>query len=181
MLALILLLACDRNYTPKPAGYLRVHYPDKEYTLFNGDAPFSFLYPVYAEVKEDRSGLSENYWYNIFFPGYDGTIHLSYKKVEGNLDGLVEDCRTLVYKHTTRSDGIDELPFIDTVNQRYGILYDLKGNVASSVQFFVTDSIEHFLRGSLYFNTTPNRDSLRPVIDFIRDDIEYLIESIEWK
>lgn len=181
LLSAILLFACDRTYTPKPAGYLRVYYPEKEYRVYEDADPYSFEYPVYALVVPNHRGKSEPYWYDIFFPEYRSTIHLSYKAVDKNVNEYIEDSRTLVYKHTSRSDGIDELPFTDAENRRYGIMYNLKGNVASSVQFFVTDSTNHFLRGSLYFNTSPNRDSLNPIINFIREDIEHLIQSVEWK
>jgi gliding motility-associated lipoprotein GldD len=180
ILLVFFLSACNGNYTPKPAGYPRVVYPEKAYTLFDADAPFSFEYPVYARMVPYRSN-SEPYWYNMEFPALNGEIHLSYKPVDGNLNDYIEDSRSLVYKHAARSDGINELPMIDTLHKRYGILYDLKGNVASAVQFFVTDSAEHFLRGSLYFNTTPNRDSLNPVIAFVREDIVHLIKTLEWK
>lgn len=178
---LFMFISCNRSYTPKPMGYLKVNYPEKEYVLFNKAEPYLFEYPVYAEVLEDDSRITEPYWYNIYFPEYDGTIHLSYKNLENDVNDYIEDCRILVYKHTSRSDGITELPFIDTVNKRYGILYELNGNVASNVQFFLTDSTEHFLRGSLYFNAAPNSDSLGPVIDFIKEDIVYFMESVKWK
>jgi gliding motility-associated lipoprotein GldD len=181
LLSAILLFACDRNYTPKPSGYIKVHYPEKSYRLFDEDGPYSFEYPVYSIVIQDQKKNSEPYWYNIFYPEYNSTIHLSYKQIDNNVNDFIEDSRILVYKHTSRSEGIDEMPFTDTENRRYGIMYSLKGNVASSVQFFVTDSTKHFLRGSLYFNTSPNRDSLNPIINFVREDIEHLIESIEWK
>ncbi len=178
---LILLSACDRSYTPKPLGYIKVHYPEKSYLLFDEADPFSFEYPAYSVVLTDKKMNSEAYWYNIFYPEYNSTIHLSYKEVDHNVNNFIEDSRTLVYKHTSRADGIDEIPFLDTINRRFGIMYKLKGNVATSIQFFVTDSTNHFIRGSLYFNTSPNRDSLNPIINFIREDIEHLIETIVWK
>ena len=181
LLLTAILFSCDRSYTPKPDGYIKVHYPEKSYTLYDQDGPYNFEYPVYSHVFVNKRKNSEPYWYDIFFPEYRSTIHLSYKAVNNNVDTYINDSRTLVYKHTSRSDGIDEVPFIDTQNARYGILYDLKGNVASSVQFFITDSVHHFVRGSLYFNTSPNRDSLNPIINYLREDIEHLIESIEWK
>ncbi len=178
---LIVFTSCGRSYTPKPVGYLKVHYPEKEYVAFEQAGPFVFEYPVYAEVGKSRSGRAEPWWYDIRFPEYDATIHLSYKDPEGDPGKLIEDTRTLVYKHASQSDGITEIPFVDTEHDKYGILYELDGNVASAVQFFLTDSIDHFLRGSLYFSTTPNRDSLNPVINFVREDIEHLIESVRWK
>lgn len=181
LLLAVLLIACDRSYTPKPAGYLKVHYPEKGYRIYDEADPYRFEYPVYAMVIPNQRKNSEPYWYDIFFPEYKSTVHLSYKPIDGNVNSFIEDSRTLVYKHVSRADGIDELPFTDTEKRRYGIMYSLKGNVASSVQFFVTDSTNHFLRGALYFNTSPNRDSLNPIINFVREDIERLIESVEWK
>ncbi len=177
----MLMLSCGHDYTPKPSGYLRVDYPEKKYKVFNQDAPFTFEYPAYTIVRPSESGSAEPYWYNIYYPDFKGTIHLSYKPVDHNLDDYVEDTRTLVYKHASRSDGINEIPFSDTAQKRYGIIYELKGNVASAVQFFVTDSTRNFLRGSLYFMTAPNRDSLNPIINFVQEDIEHLIETISWK
>ncbi len=180
ILLLLLTISCDRSYTPKPTGYIRVHYPEKEYRAFEQAEPYSFEVPVYARVEESRTKNAEPWWYNVRFPEYDGTVHLSYKQVDRNIDQLIEESRSLVYKHTSQADGILEIPYLDTAGRKYGILYELKGNVASSVQFFMTDSTEHFLRGSLYFRTTPNRDSLNPIIAFVQEDIEHMIETLEW-
>jgi gliding motility-associated lipoprotein GldD len=177
----LILFSCDRSYTPKPDGYLRVNYPKKEYILFDQADPYNFEYPVYFEIVPNNSRIAEPFWYDMKIPDFKGTIYLSYKSLENNVDAYIEDTRALVYKHASRSDGIVEIPFMDTANKRYGILYELDGNVASSIQFFLTDSIHHFLRGSLYFDTAPNRDSLNPIINFVKEDIEHLIETVQWK
>ncbi len=83
--------------------------------------------------------------------------------------------------HITRADAINEELIYNTDKRVFGILYDLKGNTATAVQFFVTDSINHFLRGSLYFSSEPNPDSLAPVIDFFRQDIAHMIETLKWE
>jgi gliding motility-associated lipoprotein GldD len=178
---LLTAMSCDRGFTPKPAGYVRVHYPEKEYVLFDEPDPFSFEVPVYADVLPAGPKSAEPYWYDLKFPDYRGTVHISYKAVDGDVEGYIEDTRTLVYKHTSRADGILEVPFVDSENRRFGILYELGGSVASPVQFFLTDSTNHFLRGSLYFNATVNRDSLNPIIRFVKQDIEHLIETVRWK
>jgi len=162
-------------------GYSRIDFPEKDYKIFDVGGPYSFEIPTYAYVEKNKSGPSEPWWINIVFPDLNGKIHISYKSVEDNLEKYIEDSRTLVYKHSSRSEGIEETPFIYEDERKFGILYDLRGDVASTVQFFVTDSSSHFLRGSLYFNTQPNRDSLNPVIDFLREDILRLIESTTWK
>jgi gliding motility-associated lipoprotein GldD len=86
-----------------------------------------------------------------------------------------------VKNHITKADAINEQLINDVGNRIFGILYDLKGNTASAVQFYVTDSVKHYLRGSLYFESEPNADSLAPVIDFFREDVIHLIETLKWK
>jgi gliding motility-associated lipoprotein GldD len=124
---------------------------------------------------------AEPCWFNIEFPGYNAKIHLSYKTIEGNLPSVLEDSYTLTYNHTIKADAITETPYINEEDNIYGLLYDLKGNTATAIQFYVTDSIRHFLRGSLYFFASPNEDSLAPVIGFFREDIIHLIETLEWR
>ncbi len=160
---------------------MRIDFPGKVYTLFDSTCPYIFEYPVYGRVVPDSSRYSEFCWINIRFPVFDGTIHVSYKDVMGNLDQYVEDSRNLAYKHTVKADAIRETLYTDPGRKVHGILYDIEGDAASSVQFFLTDSHAHFLRGALYFNTVPDKDSLSPVVDFFREDIVHLIESLEWK
>lgn len=182
MLALFLVLgSCDRAATPKPRGYLRIKTPEKAYTLYDEQPAFSFEVPEYARVVPKPDGNGGEGWIDVVVPELNGTIHLSYKPVNGNLAGYITDCRNLAYKHTVKAEGIEETPFIQREENRYGMIYDLSGNVASAVQFFVTDSTTHFLRGSLYFNAIPNQDSLRPLVEFLREDILHLIGTTRWK
>jgi gliding motility-associated lipoprotein GldD len=177
----LMATACDNSYTPKPAGYVRIDYPEKSYQVYDGQPYYRFEIPTYAHVEQDSSPGADPGWINVVIPKLNGTIHLSYKPVHGNLGDYITDSRTLAYKHSVKAEGIEESPFIERDQRRYGMVYDLKGDVASAVQFFITDSTRHFLRGSLYFNAPPNRDSLNPVIDFLREDIIHLIETTEWK
>lgn len=174
-------MACDRSFTPKPTGYMRVDYPEKTYRLYDDQEFYQFEIPTYAVVEIDRGRNSEAGWVNLQIPSLNGTIHLSYKPVKDNLLAYITDSRDLVYKHTVKAQGIEDTPFIHREEKRFGMVYDLKGDVASAVQFFVTDSTTHFLRGSLYLNCRPNRDSLNPVIEFLREDIMHMIETTEWK
>ncbi len=181
MAMMAVIISCHESYTPKPRGYLRVQYPEKKYQSFDTNAPFSFEYPVYARIVPDTSANSEPFWYNIYFPSLDATIYLSYKPVKNNLQKYVEDSRTLVYKHTIKAEAIDESTIHLDSSNVYGIMYSLKGNTASSLQFFVTDSTRNFLRGSLYFNAEPDKDSLAPVITFLRKDVDHLVNTLQWK
>jgi gliding motility-associated lipoprotein GldD len=123
----------------------------------------------------------QNCWYNLSFPQYKAIIHLSYQPINDNLAELLDDAHVFAYVHDVKANAI-EPQFIPTKNEDItGLLFDIEGNTASSVQFFVTDSISHFLRGSLYFDSTPNRDSLAPLIDFFKEDITHLVETVEFK
>lgn len=179
-LILLTVLSCNETYTPKPRGYIRVDYPVKQYTLYNSSRGFRFEYPVYARITGDSS-VKHPDWLNIEFPGFDGKIYLSYLKINGNPGVFADESRDLAYKHTIKAESISENLINFPESKVYGILYDIRGNAASSVQFFVTDSLRNFLRGSLYFNTQPNQDSLAPVISFIRQDIDHMIKTLEWK
>jgi len=175
------LTGCKRTYVPKPDGYLRIDFPEKEYRLFDTAFPYSFEYPVYGSIIPDTDPNTEPYWVNIDFPDFNGQIHISYKPVRGDLDKFTEDSRTLAYKHSIKADAIRETVYADEEAGVYGLLYEIKGNAASSLQFYATDSNRNFLRGSLYFNVQPNKDSLAPVIAFFKDDIIHLIETVRWR
>jgi gliding motility-associated lipoprotein GldD len=188
--ALVLCFAftgCNSDYVAKPRGYYRIGFPKKAYTLFDRPGyPYTFEYPVYGRIIQDSlffDAKAENpYWINIDFPEFGGRIHISYKEIGPNkFDSLVNDAYTMSYKqHTYKASGIESQPFT-TPNGIEGVYFTLKGNTATGNQFFLTDSVKHFLRGALYFNATPNEDSLRPVNEFFRKDMEHLINTVQWR
>ena len=177
----IFFSTCNHDYTPKPRGFYRITLPDKKYTAYDPhDCPFSFEIPQYAKVLPDTNRLAEPCWMYITFPPFNAQIYLTYKTLHNDLNKYTEDAHTLVYKHTVKANGIDEKLFNTSANV-HGILYEIGGNAASAVQFYATDSIRHFLRGSLYFNCVPHSDSLAPVIDFLQKDVEHIVNSLKWK
>jgi gliding motility-associated lipoprotein GldD len=165
---------------PKPRGYFRIDFPEKKYQLFDVGFPYSFEYPVYATITPDTIGTTEPYWIDVNIPMNKAKFHLSFKKITGNLSQLTEDSRELAYKHTIKATSIDEKNFINPMNKVYGTIYTIKGNAASPMQFYLTDSTSHFLRGSFYISEIPNYDSLMPVINFLETDITHLIETLHW-
>ena len=143
---------------------------------------YSFEYPSYATITPDYYSPHEKDWVNVEFPSFKGTIHISYKEINGNLYGYIEDAYSMITKHITKATGIRDSVVIDPERNVYGLVYTLDGEgVASPLQFYLTDSTKHYLRGSLYFNLYPNNDSMQPVIDFIADDVRHLIQTLEWK
>ncbi len=178
----LLVFACQQNYTPKPHAYYRIDFPEKIYQSYESDCPFTFDYPIYGTVKPNDSPTAEPCWLNVQFPKYKGTIHLTYKPINQNFDDFLEDSWTIIYKKIAqKADAVEPYDYADPVHKVYGTIYDIKGNAASPVQFFVTDSVKNFLRGSLYFSAKPNQDSLAPVVSFFKEDIVHMMESVRWK
>jgi gliding motility-associated lipoprotein GldD len=179
--AALLLAGCGRPAVPRPAGYFRIDLPEKQYARYDAPCSYSLEYPVYGKVNPRPGQTSDTCWMDIEFPSFRAKIHLTYFTVAGNLASLTESARELAYKHTVKADAIDEKVWSNDSARVYGILYDLKGNTASAVQFYMTDSTRHYLRGSLYFTAQPNEDSLLPVITFLREDIIRMIETLTWR
>jgi gliding motility-associated lipoprotein GldD len=175
-------VSCSNEYSPKPSGYFRIDLPDKKYQAFDTLFPFYFEYPAYARIVHDPQAPNEPYWINVDFPRFRGRIHLSYKKVNGNLAGYLEDSRTMALKHMSKSTGISEQVVNNPDKKVFGLIYTIQGSgAASTCQFYLTDSTRNFVRGALYFSVAPNNDSLAPVISFIQTDIGHMVETFRWK
>ena len=185
----IFFLACNSNYTVgKKKGYFRIDFPEKKYQTFDLPGyPYTFQYPVYAVIKNDSTFFDDkagDWWINLDFPQFSGRMYVSYKDIGGGrnqFDSLVNDAFRMAYsKHADISTGIGEKR-IQTPNGVGGIYFNLGGNTATANQFFLTDTGRHFLRGALYFDAAPNEDSLSIVNNFLREDLEHLINTLEWK
>ena len=151
---LLFAAACRHSYTPKPRGYFRIDFPEKEYVYYHSDCNYMFEYPEYGKIAGVDAPFSEPCWINIEFPRFNSKIHITYKKMTGDLSSYSEDIRTIAYKHIVKADDIIETPVIFPERKVFGIIYEIKGNTASSLNFYLTDSVDNFLSGALYFNTT---------------------------
>lgn len=187
ILFLFLIAACNSDYPYRPRGYFKIDLPQKSYQKFDRPGfPYTFEYPTYARIIQDSLFFEQRpenpYWINVDFPQFGGRIHLSYKQIGPNkFDSLVNDAFTLSYKqHTYKASAIEPEPFT-TPNGSAGVYFTLKGNTATANQFFITDSVKHFLRGALYFSATPNEDSLQPVNAFLKQDVQHLINTVQWR
>ena len=182
----IFFLDCNSSYTPKPKGYYKINFPEKKYLLFNqAGYPYSFEYPVYANVVKDSTffgEVTENpWWINVDFPQFQGRIYVSYKKIgENKFDTLVKHSFTLTEKHTSKAYSIEDTA-ISTIHNIHGMFFTIGGDVATANQFFLTDSIKHFLRGALYFDATPNTDSLGIVNSFLLEDMKHMVNTFKWR
>ncbi len=178
--------SCNSSYTPKPTGYYKIGFPEKKYQLFDQPGyPYSFEYPVYAKIVKDSTffgDATENpWWINVDFPQFAGRIYVSYKEIgKYNIDTLIKQTFDLTGKHTSKAYSIEDT-LIATPNHVHGVFFSVGGDVATSNQFFLTDSTKHFLRGALYFDATPNADSLGIVNRFLLEDMKHLINTFKWR
>ncbi|MEO5888732.1 MAG: hypothetical protein ABIQ31_00705 [Ferruginibacter sp.] len=202
---IIFFAACNSSYVSKKRGYYNIELPERSYQQFNREGfPYSFEYPAYARVVKDSTYFDANpendYWINIDFPQFHGRIFLSYKIVGGKapykikqpdgsykdssgtnvFDRMVNDAFTLTNKNNVVSNSIND-SLIHTSNGISGVFFKVGGNAATSKQFFLSDTVHNFIRGALYFDVTPNADSLKPVQDFLQADMDHMINTFRWK
>lgn len=184
-LVALLFSACHSqpDYAPKPRGYFRINFPKRVYQQYTGSCPYTFIYPTYAVIEPDKARNAKPCWINLQLPQFNGTLHLSYETITSpkEFNELVEDAHTFAFKHTVKATSIDEGIIHYPDRKVYGIYYTIDGNAASSAQFFLTDSTKHYIRGALYFNTQPQLDSIQPVLNFVKQDVNVLIKSFRWK
>jgi gliding motility-associated lipoprotein GldD len=175
-------VACGDPPVPRPKGYFRIDLPERDYVTFDSTFPYTFEYPSYAKINPRQDQSAEPYWLDVVFPQFRGRVYLSYKRVNNNLIEYLEDSRTFVMKHIPKARSINDSVIIREGDRVYGLIYEIEGiEAASPIQFILTDSSRHFVRGALYFNFTPNNDSLKPVIDHLEKDIKHLINTFRWE
>lgn len=197
--------SCNSTYTSKKKGYYHIELPKHQYKTFDKPGfPYAFEYPVYANIIQDSTyfdSTPENpYWINVDFPSLQARIFLSYKIIGGRapykiklsdgtykdssgineFDRMVNDAFNLTNKNEALASSIKD-SLIFTRKGVSGVFFKVGGNAATAKQFFLSDTSQHFLRGALYFDATPNADSLKPVQDFLQADIDHLINSFIWK
>ncbi|WP_293889655.1 gliding motility lipoprotein GldD [Sporocytophaga sp.] len=173
----------QEEYTPKPKGYNRIDLPKAEYVKLTEDHPYTFEISKFAEVLKDTSPLAEPHWIDVYYPEYKCNVQITYKPLHNNkqtLNELFSDAHRLKGGHQKKATSIDEL-VTKTDNGKYVTYFELEGEVPSQFQFYVTDSTKHFLRGALYFRTATKNDSLSPVIEYMKNDIVHMMNTLEWK
>jgi len=181
---MVLLFGCsEAEVQPKPYAYHRIDLPERAYQRLDSIlCPFTFDYPV-ASVLEAVANSENPCWMNIRYPALNATIYLSYKAInqEASLNAMIAETQRLTYKHVVKASSIEEKIINRPDDRQFGILYEVGGAAASATQFYITDSSNHFLRGSLYFYSKPEPDSLAMVIDYVLEDVRHLVESFQWK
>lgn len=175
------LLSCTPDYLPKPKGYNRIDLPPAEYFTLPDSFPYQFEYSRHAQILPDSSWIAEPYWINIFYPYMDANIQITYKPVTDSIiREYLSDSYRLTSQHNIKAYAIDE-SILELPNGMFASFTELEGEVPTQVQFHVSDSVDHFLRGALYFKTATKNDSLAPVINYLKKDIIQLLMTLEWR
>jgi gliding motility-associated lipoprotein GldD len=172
----LLVIGCVDDVLVKPSAMLRLEYPKSTYRNVAIDCPYTFSMNNIASLqKTNKCGLNVNY------PPMNATVYMTYQKVNNNLESLLYDAQKLAYDHDIKAESIPEQPFINPDENVYGMFYMINGNAASQSHFYVTDSLKHFITGSLYFKAKPNFDSIYPAVVYLREDIRKIMETLEWQ
>ncbi|MBV41746.1 MAG: gliding motility lipoprotein GldD [Crocinitomicaceae bacterium] len=177
------LSACRDTPTPKPRGYHRIDIPEAVYRAYDHPCGIHFDVPQYSKIELiAQKKVAQDHWFNISFPNFDAKIHCSYIPLqsESHFYGMLEDAHQMVFAHEMKATGIAANGFHFPENNVSGLLYELSGPVATPLQFLATDSIQHFLRGSVYFNNVPNPDSIAPTLKQVKKDLVQVIETLKW-
>lgn len=178
------LSSCSKPATPKEYGYYRIALPQPQYQTSELD-PVMKSFPYAFQLSTSAKPViipesNEHYWVNINYPSLNATIYCSYKPIRHNLKQLLDDANEFVFSHAIKATAIPEREYHNPIQNVHGMYFSLEGNTATPVQFYLTDSTHHFVRGSVYINCVPNRDSLAPIIDYLQTDVTHMIESFRW-
>lgn len=178
----LLCLACESNWLPKPPGYNRIELPRHEYQRLEQGYPYQLDYSTHSRVEADSFNLGEKEWINLNYKEFGAKVHLTYKKIDQSTDfkTLSNDAFNLTAKHQIKAYGIEEAILL-TPNGYVAVVAELSGEVPTQFQFFVTDSTSNFLRGAVYFNSALKNDSLAPIIEYIKLDMAHLINSVNFE
>lgn len=173
------VISCEDEVQPKPGAYLALEYPAPEYEVYDGACPYSFEKNKIAQVNPARGG--QKCWINLDYNQLNGTIFITYQPVRNNLDSLLTDAQKLPLQHTIKAGAIEGSVYTNEIHRTYGMFYQVSGDAASQAQFYLTDSVNHFLTGSVYFDAQPNFDSILPAAAYLKRDIRHLMETVEWQ
>ena len=176
VLLLALLTACrSDDPIPKPEAYLRLEYPPHAYETYRGRFPFTFEKSKYAKVE-----YTSDTTFNLYYPNMNARFHMTYSPVHDNLEQLLIDAEKLTYKHAVKADDFIYEDYTDPRNRVFARINYVTGNAASPLQFQITDSVRHFVTGSLYFRAVPNYDSIRPPLEYLKKDVKHMVETWRW-
>ncbi|GAA4378000.1 gliding motility lipoprotein GldD [Hymenobacter koreensis] len=186
LLAGVVLAGCSGgpdDYTPKPKGFNRIDLPPHAYQQLAPGHPYTFEYSKHARILRDSSYLAQPHWINVYYPKLQANVQITYSNLKNDpklFNKMLEDARKLTGKHQIKASAIEE-SMMQTPSGKKVAVFELSGDVPSQFQFYTTDSTKHFFRGALYFRTAVANDSLAPVIDYVKEDIVKLVNTLKYQ
>ena len=180
----LLTTSCSNDgsgYFPKPKGYFRIDLPNKTYNTYQSPCNFTLEIPEYSTFRKSGKFSDTLCALNWKIPKFNATVHVTHHSINKDLDKFLKASKDLTYKHSVRASRIIESPIVIKESNVYALLYEIKGNSASTLQFHATDNTNHFLRGALYFNHHTNSDSLAPVVEYLKKDLIHAINTLHWQ
>lgn len=176
LLMILVFSSCQDEVIIKPKAQLRLDYPIGNYENADVDFPYQFQKNKEAILQEKKNNAL-----NLYYPNMKATLYLTYQKIgKNNLDSLLRDAQKLAYDHAVKAESIPEQPFVNKEKDVYGMFYMINGNAATQAEFYVTDSLQHFLNAAMYFEAKPNFDSIYPAVMYLRNDMRIIMETLEW-
>lgn len=175
------------NPRPLPRMYPRVVFPERNEVVFSKDiCNMTFKYPDYFNYVQDTSFFDSRpihpCWFDMNALSLNASIHFSYYPISDRsaYDKLINDVYKMVGEHNIMATFRSEKPIMNEKENAFGLAFEIEGEVASPLQFFLTDSTRNFVRASLYFNAKVDPDSTKIIYDYIKQDIDLMIRSWEW-
>jgi len=164
---------------PRPRAYPRIEFPDRSTVQYDtSDCPFTFRYPGYAAISEKKEAC----WFDLYMSGFEARLHCSYVPVtkEKEFTDLVRDAFLIAGKINERANYMTESR-VQNAHGVGGLILDWTGPAASPIHFYLSDTTTHFFKAALYFDSKVQPDSLAPIVEFIKQDIDSLIATFEWR
>jgi len=179
----LFLTSCggDKVLIPKPPTYLKLELPEHSYQKYKGECNYSFNISKLFTVEDVKEGDKLTCHKEIKLGELNGIINFSYINMVEPLSRYVNYSNDKVDEHKIKATEIKDFQIIRPNDKVYGTFFELKGDVATPFQFYLTDSVSRFVSGVVYFNAVPNYDSLKPSIDYLKIDLEEMVNTFKWE
>ncbi|MBQ5993059.1 MAG: hypothetical protein IJL57_01820 [Bacteroidales bacterium] len=168
---------------PKPMGYFRIDLPNHQYRTLDTSLPFRYEQSVFANTTIEKQ-KDNTLWMTVSYPDLKASLRFTCFEVKNadSLRKLMVSEDKMVKFHYQKADDVQYSVIKDPETHLWGQTYEIYGKeVATPFQFWLTDSAHRFVRATLYFDETPNNDSLQPVIQYLKEDAMHLINTFEWR
>jgi gliding motility-associated lipoprotein GldD len=178
---LLFHFSCDEtSYLPREKAFLRLEFEKPMYGTFSSESSkLNFIYnnasASFEIISEEKTVLR--------YKHIKIDILLSNIQLENtsSFEESLQNFYMFLEPHRKKSNQISVKEFISADNKRFAKVFEMRGPVASPLQFYVTDSINNFLFGSMNLIQKSDYDSIYPSVMYVKNDIFSIIESVNWE